>query len=348
MIKRFSITGNVIKAGCLALAFGTIYQTSAQDMQADNMLAYQRAIGGWPKHINEVKIDYNKPLFEEQKLDLRSDSLKKDATIDNGATVKEIRYLASAFKKHNNPAYLAAAEKGVRYLLKAQYPVGGWPQFYPDSSLYRGEITFNDNAMINVLELMLDVKNGRNDLDIISRKLVPECTAAIEKGINCILLTQVKVNGKPTVWCAQYNQKTLQPATARKYELPSLSGSESVAITRFLMKVDQPSQAVKAAVKSAVEWFKTSRIEGYKFASVPDAAQPNGRDRKLIAEPGSVIWARFYDLDTNEPFFCGRDGIKKKKVSEIEYERRNGYAWYGTWPQQLLEQEFPSWLKKNA
>ena len=42
----------------------------------------------------------------------------------------------------------------------------------------------------------------------------------------------------------------------------------------------------------------------------------------------SVLWARFYELDTNRPFFCDRDGIKKYDVSQIGHERRTGYSWY--------------------
>jgi PelA/Pel-15E family pectate lyase len=40
---------------------------------------------------------------------------------------------------------------------------------------------------------------------------------------------------------------------------------------------------------------------------------------------------RFYTTQFGRPFFCGRDGVKKNRFSEIEAERRNGYAWYGQW-----------------
>ena len=40
------------------------------------------------------------------------------------------------------------------------------------------------------------------------------------------------------------------------------------------------------------------------------------------------MWARFYDLDTNRPFFSDRDGIKKYDISQIGHERRTGYSWY--------------------
>ncbi len=72
------------------------------------MLIYQSSYGGWPKHINEVKLDYTRPLFDEQKHDIIADSMHKDCTIDNGATIKEIRYLAKAFKQYKNPACLNA------------------------------------------------------------------------------------------------------------------------------------------------------------------------------------------------------------------------------------------------
>jgi PelA/Pel-15E family pectate lyase len=330
-----------------ALLIAAAVQLSAQDAVADNMVVYQRAWGGWPKHINEVKIDYNKPLFEEQKHDVIADSMHPDCTIDNGATVKEIRYLAGAYKKYKNPAYLNAVNKGIRYLLKAQYPIGGWPQFYPDSSLYRSQITYNDDAMVNVLNLLFDATHGLNKMDVVDTSYQPAMKNAIDRGVNCILLTQIKVSGKLTAWCAQYNHKTLKPEMARKFELASLSGSESVGIVEFLMRLENPSKEVKQAITAAAQWLDKVKISGYKFVDVADASQPKGRDRVLQPDPSSTIWARFYEIDTNEPFFSGRDSVKKKKVSEIEYERRTGYAWYGTWPKKLLEQDYPEWIKKH-
>jgi Pectic acid lyase len=59
-------------------------------------------------------------------------------------------------------------------------------------------------------------------------------------------------------------------------------------------------------------------------------------------------WARFYEIETNTPIFADRDGVKKYDLAKIGYERRNGYAWYGTWPQRLLEKEYPAWKEKRA
>src|SRR5207249_2782920 len=137
-------------------------------------------------------------------------------------------------------------------------------------SLYRSEITYNDDAMINALNVLWDVAHKANGFEVVDASLVKPSEKAVEKGIDCILKTQVKVKGKLTVWCAQYNKNTLQPANARSFELISLSGSESVGIVEFLMKIEKPSPAVIQAINSAVEWFQQSRIDGYKYVDVKD------------------------------------------------------------------------------
>ena len=335
---------SLVSTACVRVTSSNVY---AQDLQADNMLLFQRSYGGWPKHMNDVKIDYTKTLSEETKRGIIADSSHKDCTIDNDATTKEIRYLAAAYKKHKNPAYLNAVNKGIKYLLKAQYPIGGWPQYYPDSSSYRGQITYNDNAMVRVLDLLMDASLGINNMDVVDPSLMPSIKAAINRGVECILLTQIKVKGQLTAWCTQYDQKTLKPAMARKYEFPSLSGHETVGIVTFLMRLENPSPNVKQSIKAGVEWLDKVKIVGYRYVDIDDPSQPKGKDRVIQPDPTSTIWARFYEIETNEPFFSGRDSIKKKKLSEIDVERRTGYAWYGTWPKKLLEKDYPKWLAKH-
>ena len=207
----------------------------AQDLVADNMLLFQRDCGGWAKHYEEKKVDYKKEYAAVEKATIQDESNRNDATIDNDATTKEIRYLVKIYKQTKDKKYLTAAEKGIKYLLKAQYKNGGFPQFYPDLSSYRHYITYNDNAMINALNVLYDLALKRNGLEVVDASLIKSCDVAVKKGVDCILKTQVKVKGKLTVWCAQHDEKTLVPAKARAYELPSLSGSESVGIIKFLV-----------------------------------------------------------------------------------------------------------------
>ncbi len=321
---------------------------SNTDPVAENMLLYQRSNGGWPKHFPANKnVDYNRELTGDEKLALVSGYAEgKDATIDNSATIKEIRYLAKTYKQTKNEKYLNAVKKGVDYLITAQYANGGWPQFYPDFSSYRSQITYNDNAMVNVLNVLYDVVNKKSDLDIFDNQYQNKCVDPIVRGVQCILKTQLKQQGKLTAWCAQYNAQTLQPEMARKFELASLSGAESVGIVRFLMRIEQPSADIIASVNAAVEWFEKVKITGYKYVDIAAPQEKSGKDRVLVADSSSVVWARFYDMETNEPFFSGRDSQRHKTIAEVENERRIGYAWYGTWPLKLLNTEYPEWKLK--
>jgi PelA/Pel-15E family pectate lyase len=317
------------------------------DPVADNMLLYQRSNGGWPKHFKDKNVDYKKTLSPTELEELKAGYEKGiDATIDNNATTKEIKYLVTAYKTYKFKNYLDAATKGIDYLLKAQYANGGWPQYYPDFSSYRSQITYNDNAMINVLALLQDVAEGKNDFDVIDKSYVAKCNASVQKGIDCIIKTQYKQNGILTSWCAQYNAKTLVPEMARKFELASLSGSESVTIVRFLMRQQNPTKEMIAAVNAAVAWFNKVKIVGYNWVEIKAPNEPSGRDKVLVKDDNSTIWARFYDLQTNEPIFVGRDSQPKKTIAEVENERRIGYAYYVTNPIKLINEEYPKWAAK--
>ncbi|WP_223860985.1 pectate lyase [Spirosoma validum] len=324
---------------------GPVIAQFPKDSVSERMLLYQRNDGGWPQPGGDP-INYKRELTPAQQQTLIAEKSKLDATIDDQSTTREINYLIASFGQTKNDDYRKAAERGITYLLSAQNAAGGWPQFYPDSSSYRGQITYNDQAMIDVLWVMDHVATGTDGFNVVSKSLRDQAKKAVKQGIQCILKTQYRQNGKLTAWCAQHDRYTLQPAKARTFELPSLSGNESVGIVQFLMHIDNPSPAVKQAIQAAVTWFESVKLRGIAVKTINDPNQPKGRDRIVVSDPTSILWARFYDLDTNTPFFCGRDSIKKDKLADIENERRVGYAYYGTWPAKLLSADYPNWVKK--
>ena len=312
------------------------------------MLAFQRSVGGWPKAVGEAKVDYRHRMSASDLQAARRDASHEDATIDNNATTREINYLVKAFKNTSNPAYRQAAETGIRYLLQMQQPSGGFPQYYPDSKMYRAQITYNDNAMLNALQVLQAVATKKGDFALVDPALVAPAQRAVALGVQCILKTQYVRQGQPTAWCAQHDRTTLLPCKARAFELASLSGSESVGITEFLMSLDQPSPEVRRAVAAAVAWLEAVKIPNMTLKEVADPKQPKGVDRVIVPAAGSTLWARFYDLDTNRPIYVGRDGVKHDKLADIEVERRTGYAYAGTWPEKLLTQDYPRWQQKWA
>ena len=301
---------------------------------ADNVLLYQRSSGGWPKNI-----DMAKPLSDSNKSSLLRDQKKTDSTIDNGATYTQLSFLARVYTAQHQERHRQSFLKGLDYLLDAQYPNGGWPQFYPDLSGYYKHITYNDDAMIGVMKLLRDVAGAKPVYAFVDEARRSRAASAVEKGIECILKTQVIVNGKRTVWCAQHHEVTFAPAPARKFEVVSLSGGESVGIVRFLMSVKNPSPAVINSIESAIAWFEQSQLKGIKWVEKRD-------DRVVVQDPeGGPIWARFYEIGSNRPIFVGRDGVVKYSVAEIEHERRTGYNWYVDEPAKLLQKDYPKWRK---
>lgn len=326
----FTIACSILLASC--------YAQMPTDSTAEKMLVYQLGNGGWPKQLEDKSVvNYGATLTPELLAKVKA-TTDKHATFDNKATSREVVYLIGAYKKTQNKAYLKAAEKGLDYILAAQYPNGGWPQYYPDQSLYRSQITFNDDAMINVLNILRDVAEKKNDFDLVDQRYVGRAEKAIVKGIDCILKTQVKQKGELSIWAAQYDKDTMLPAKARNFEPASLATSESVGIIRFLMGIKSPSAEVKKSIAAAVKWFDTYKISGYRFD------REKGKTAALVQDNSSMAWARFYDLDKNVPIFGDRDNSIKLKLEELIPERRNGYAWYGSWGQKLIEKEYPKWL----
>ncbi|MFO7674333.1 MAG: pectate lyase, partial [Lutibacter sp.] len=310
---------------------------------AENVLLYQRNIGGWPKNIQ-----LQKPLSKAEKqalIVLKSDD--HNLTTDNGATVNEMIFLSKMYRQVPDERYKTAFLKGLDYILEAQYENGGWPQFYPLKKGYSTHITFNDDSMVNILNVLKEIKNETDYFSIKpSKEIIENITVAFNKGIDCILKTQYKQNGVLTSWCAQHDEKTLMPAKARPYELPSLSGKESAKIVLLLMEIENPSKEIITAVNSAVAWFEKVKITGLREDRF---FNEKGKiiDKKMVADENApAIWARFMELDDNTPFFCDRDGIKKATLAEIGAERRNGYAWYTDQPKEVLKM-YPRWVKNN-
>ncbi len=306
------------------------------DSTAEKILLYQRDNGGWPQYHGDPT-DYSKTLSPEFTLILINDKKKNDATIDDGSTTFEIEYLLKKSEALHQRKYLMAAEKGINYLMESQNAAGGFPQKFPDTSGYHKHITYNDEAMISVLWIIKHIAEMDKPFDQVSNEIKSKASISLQKGIDCILRTQYVQHDRLTVWCAQHDATTLAPASARKFEPASLSGKESVGIVIFLMSIKNPDKEIIHSIQAAKEWFRTAGIQDKSIAIIKDPSLPKGRDIQMVEKPGSIIWARFYDLDTNEPVFTGRDGIKRKALADIEYERRNGYAYLGTWPKKIAD-----------
>lgn len=307
---------------------------------AENVLLYQRNIGGWPKNTA-----IHKTLTDAERAKVNVDKVNNDAIFDNSATTTEMKFLARMYNKTTNDAYKVSFNSGLKFILDAQYENGGWPMFWPLKKGYYTHITFNDNAIVNILTMLRDIRDKKPlYASVTSTENMVRVEKAYTKGIDVILKTQIVVKGKRTVWCAQHDEVTFLPAKARSYELPSFSGAESVGIIRLLMETPNPSPEIIESVQGAIKWLDNHRIKNTRWDTFTNTE--GQKDRRIVSDPkAGDMWARFYDIDTQEPYVCDRDGIKKKTLEEIGYERRNGYSWYTDAPQEVIN-KYPEWKAK--
>ena len=311
----------------------------------DQILLYQRDTGGWPKNI-----DMTKALSDKERTLIQADKQRRDdSTTDNGATTTQMAFLARLYQQTKEERYRDGFRRGVEYLLSGQYENGGWPQFWPEIRDYQIHITYNDDAMVNTMTLLRDMVEQKEPYqgNLTDEALRQRMQAAFDKGIECILATQIVTDGELTIWCQQHDRETLKPAKARAYELPSYCSAESASITQLLMELPHPNDRVKRAVNAAMRWFEKHKITGYKVVHIGTRGSADFDTRLEKAPDAQPIWARFYDLEHCEPFVCDRDGIPRRHLSEIGSERRNGYSWYNSRPAMLFP-VYEAWLRENG
>lgn len=347
-MRHFFIFAIAAMLGIAAMAQNQVGITDYGSQEAirvgDQMLQYQRVTGGWPKNIDMFSPMSAKEMREVLKDKDRTD----DSTVDNNATTTQMIFLANVYQKTGEVRFKDGFLRGMEYLLSGQYENGGWPQFWPNPKGYQVHITYNDGNIVNMLRIFQSIEKGEEPYqgDLIPADMRERIRGAFDRGIEIILKTQMRINGKQTVWCQQHYKDTFAPAPARAFELVSYCTMESVGLTALLMSLPNPDKRVKEAVNSAMAWFDKYKISGYSIERSGPARNRTLRDTRLVEDADAKpMWGRFYDMEYCEPYVCDRDGIARRNLSEIGYERRSGYSWYGDYAAPLY-QMYDEWAAK--
>ena len=293
----------------------------------DNMISYQSETGAWPKNMHMEAHGYQGEKFTKN----------WDSSIDNGTTYTQMNFLARLYHATGKKRLKESFIRGLDWLLEAQYDNGGWPQRYPLCGDYGDFITFNDNAMVGVMELLRDIIE-KPESDLVDTQRRKKVKRAYDKGLDCILNCQVVISGRRTAWSQQHDPKTLEPRHGRSYEPASISGGESSGIVLFLMSIKNPSRRVIQAVEDAVAWYKSNKITGIRFERTADGVE-------MVKDANApTLWARFYEPATGLPIFGGYDGVIRYSIQEVEKERLSGYRWFVRDGEKVLT-EYPKWKK---
>jgi PelA/Pel-15E family pectate lyase len=313
---------------------------------ADNIVSFQTPAGGWGKNVDRsgpprlpgqhyVPVE---KLSASAASDIQADAdWRYVGTFDNNATTLEMRFLARVQAQLAGAAgerYRAAFLKGVRYLLDAQFPNGGWPQVYPLQGGYHDAITYNDNAVAQVATLLSAVARREGDYGFVPTGLAAEAKAACARAVDVVLRTQVRIEGKRTVWGQQHDALTLAPVAARNFEPVALSSDESADLLLFLMEQPNPSAQIRAAVADGVAWLEARALRDVAWVRAEGRLEP---------KPGAgPLWSRYYDLKTFQPIFGDRDRTINNNVNNLSEERRKGYSWFNTAPAKAIK-TFRAW-----
>jgi PelA/Pel-15E family pectate lyase len=304
---------------------------------ADVIVSFQTPAGGWGKNARRdgaLRQRGQNYVFGTRYV----------GTIDNGATVTEMRFLARVQARLpglDGQPYRDAFVKGVRWLLKAQYPNGGFPQVYPLQGGYSDAITFNDDALVHALQLLAAVAAREEDVRFVPEALALEARAAGERAVRLLLGMQVVSGGVRTGWGQQHDALTLLPAGARNYEPASLASHESGSVLLFLMRLPDPSPDVVAAVHAGAAWLQRAALRDVQWTR----KSPEGR--RLVPKPGAApVWARYYDLVSMKPVFGERDHTIHDDVMDLAPGRRNGYGWFVGGPSKALA-AYETWSRAH-
>ena len=292
---------------------------------------YQNEDGGWGK----TNTHYD--LLDDKFVQLCNHAY---STFDNGSTHGHIKFLSKLLRvAKENPdlftsytAELDTIEKGfwkaVKYIIDAQTESGGWQQYWPYGVGYFANITFNDNAMPDVLDVCYALTNDSGLIDSTlcndlawAREAMANNSAyaaaagvtsekvqtAWDKGLAYTLEAQVEIGGVPAGWAQQYDAKseTPVPALGRAYELPSVSPNESNTVLATLANIKNPTDAVKNAITTYYAWSQEIGAVGYERKDVKDRTRELGKDRLVFrtGDESKVIFGRFYGLDLTGEYY---------------------------------------------
>ena len=322
---------------------GTAWYASDEAKQlAHVVLSYQTPAGGWSKHTGYSK-GPRQPGMQWTSQNEPARPSHYVATFDNRATTEEMYFLAYVWHATKRDDCKAGFIRGLNFIFASQFPNGGWPQVYPLEGGYHDDITFNDDAMTRILELLQAITRNQPSFAFVDESQRRKAADSLARGISCLLRAQIIQGGRKTAWCAQHDPVTFQPSAARAMEPATLSGSESAHILHFLMTLTNPSPAIIASIESGLAWLEKAKITGLTRTE---------RDGKTVYEsnPASteVYWARFYNLTNSQPVFPGRDGIVYDSYEAVAANNRLGYDYLTTQPGSIVKNAQKRWRKMLA
>ncbi len=261
---------------------------------ASALIQGQLLSGGWFESIEFADDDRKEYAYRVDAAEVGK--RRNVTTFDDDKTQSAIRFLMRLDDtiEQGDVVLREAVMYSLQGVLDSQYSNGAWPQrydgtqevsnvasiraSYPEtwsrefpnvkySSLY----TLNDGAHCDLITTLIEAHEIYGD---------PRYLASAVQGGDFLLAAQMPL--PQPGWAQQYD-RNMQPAWARKFEPPAITGGESQDVMRVLLKLYRRTADPRYldAVKLALKYYQT-------------CLRPDGR------------LARFYELETNRPLYMTR------------------------------------------
>jgi PelA/Pel-15E family pectate lyase len=211
-----------------------------------------------------------------------------NCTFDDQVTTAPARFLMALYFATLEPEYKAAVLRALDFVVKAQYPNGGWPQRYPPAPDHFGKeypdyttyYTFNDGVIEGNIDLLLDAyeKFGNE-----------QYKEAAGRGMDFVVMSQAEP--PQAGWGLQYNMQ-LQSAKARSFEPAALTPLQTLSCIYSLMKYYKITGDRKylGGIADAIKWLADSTYPEFKKTGAGNSH------------------AMFYELTTNKAIYAHREG----------------------------------------
>jgi len=230
-----------------------------------------------------------------------------NSTFDDDITSDAARFLLRMYLEKMEPAYKPSLDKAIGFILKSQYPTGGWPQRYPlkydfnkaGHPDYSSYYTFNDDVIWENVHFLIQCYLTLGE----ERFLDP-----IQRGMDFYLVSQDPCGA----WGQQLNMK-METAGARTYEptafLPAATFENAMLLIKFYRYTGD--RKFLTPIPRAIKWLESTKL-------------PAGEAQGWQTHP------TFVEVATNKAIYVHRKGSNVKYGSYYtDYNSNNLLAHYG-------------------
>lgn len=243
-----------------------------------------------------------------------------NATYDDAGTMEAAKFLLRMYVEKNDPAFRPALEKTIDFVLKSQYPVGGWPQRYPlmydhpfqGKKDYSSFITLNDDVIPDATEFLIQCYQAMG-------------LQGVKEPIMRAMYLMISLQqGEPYAgWADQYTVDDLKPAHARSYEPRSVNTGTTVRLVNLMMDYYKLTADTRflSGIPAAIRFLESMKL--------PESDVKKWKSQST--NPEAILVPRFVDPDTGKPLYVHRKGSNVKNGTYyIDQNIENTIAHYNS------------------